>query len=843
MSNRHNIANTASRVLWSLLLIALVPAVLTFFSFIHFNKLRTNIENRVDTLQEQVFDLESKTFKIATSGLELSLANSHLVQESIYTEQSKYVAEVVLAIERLTSFSTELPVMQKIENNVMSLLGNTKDLIPIMRERTKRNDRIKEVIAFLKQKSPLELTSTEVFSVSSDELHQRELLNKQIELLLGAPFELDHKALRGASETFFSLNEQYLDLYPDHIPLRLEGFHSYLSSLVNSDESIFFDCSLVLTLNERINENSLLSLFLAELLVKNLKELISSHSIVIDTERKGINRLRDFLLLSIAVAAIVSNILFLKLKWLIQNTIISRIVRLSDFTTASAERRNAILPQSPNNDEIASMEKSVHFFIEQQNTLEKKISDTLKIRTEQLSLESKIVDAYFSGSSDGLSIVKDDGSILRSNAAFKKIFPDLNKDEVHYIGQIFANHLSDTSTTTFKAASDRDYRIRNIPIRTSSKALLSLYMFEDITEYIETEKKMHNLTKLRLLGELSGSIAHDFNNTLSVFQGITHLLTDDNYVRESRATAVRLLQAAIDQGSAITTQLLDTTRTNVFSKNNCAANQILQECEALAEQMNMGKVIISLDERSTTPIDSKPELLINALLNLFSNAKDASPQSSEVILRCFDEKIDSNDWVVFEVQDFGEGIKPEHLTRITEPLFTTKPFGKGTGIGLSSVRRFTKENGGELDIISVVGSGTTISIRLPTNTVAREVPMSTSSPTNKPILVVDDNYMFGDLLCKQLQHIGYSTDLALSLEEVDKLISNSHNWDIIICDVHLGLAHGSDVLKLCRKNQIGKKFIFMSGNLAPKDINSIGSYTILNKPFRFDKIIHLLETT
>lgn len=853
MPNHHSIAHTASRTLWALLIIALAPAILTFFSFIHFDKLHTDIENQTVLLNEQVFEIENKAYKIATSGLELSHTKSKLVQKSIYIEQVQSVAEVVLAIEHLNQINVDLPATKKINVSVNALVANTRDLIPILQKQAIHDERIKEVIAFVQQNASYGISSSDNTDIPPIVFLQSAVLDQQVRILLGIPFEADHEALHRASKTFSLLNKQYATLFHQQTPPSLKKLHSYISILTSRDKDIFSDRSALITLEEKVAENYQQSLFLTEQLVSNLKDLTKSHSRLIAAERKEIHRLRNTVLWAIAIATIGSSVLFLKLEWFIQRTIVSRIVRLSEFTNASAERRKVVLPSSYHNDEITLTEKSVQHFIKQRDALERKITNTLSIRTEQLSVESKIVDAYFFGSSDGLGIVESDGSILRSNEIFKQIFPNLNKNgtEVPFIRQVFEEYLSDTpSATTFKAASGQEFRIRSIPIWISPRTRLSLYVFEDVTELVDAENEVQELSKLRMLGELSGGIAHDFNNTLSAFQGIVYLMSDEDYVRSSKGEIVRLLQAAIDQGSAITAQLLSITRIQATAINNKPANEILVECRALAEHMSMGKVTISLDERSTTPIEFEHELLINALLNLFSNAKDASRRSSEVILRCFDATIDSKKWVVFEVEDFGKGITPDHLPRVTEPLFTTKLFGEGTGIGLSSALRFTKKYGGELDITSVVGSGTIVSMRFPVTNIGLEVtqkspPIVTPIAAGNSILVVDDKQLFGEMLSHQLRETGYKVDFATNLKTVKEMMPKSSGWNIIICDVHLTSAHGADIFRFCKDNKIGTKYVFMSGNFSSSDIerlNACGSFEIMQKPFRFEELKQVIES-
>lgn len=250
----------------------------------------------------------------------------------------------------------------------------------------------------------------------------------------------------------------------------------------------------------------------------------------------------------------------------------------------------------------------------------------------------------------------------------------------------------------------------------------------DITERREAElalerakEALFQSQKLDAIGNLTGGVAHDFNNVLNVIVNGMEILA-----REAQTpSSIRMLESmkrAAAQGTALTQQLLAFARKQPLQQDTCDLNQVIRSFEPMLEKASKGCVDFSLELDPLLPaviIDvSKLEA---ALLNLIINARDATPDGGAITLSTAQVNLRENKvgelpagrYVKVTVRDTGHGMPPEVAAQAVEPFFTTKEVGKGTGLGLSQVYGTIKQFGGEIIIETAVGEGTTISLILP----------------------------------------------------------------------------------------------------------------------------------
>lgn len=257
----------------------------------------------------------------------------------------------------------------------------------------------------------------------------------------------------------------------------------------------------------------------------------------------------------------------------------------------------------------------------------------------------------------------------------------------------------------------------------------------------EIEDVLRQSQKMEVIGQLTGGLAHDFNNVLTV---VTSVLSTIRRKLEKGDTNVqgsidRALNAT-DRAAGLTRRLLALSRQNPSERMEVYPTELLRGLGELIVHALESTIMFDLkfsDDLWSINVD--PSQLENVILNLAVNARDAMPRGGT--LRIFaenkaishetasDECFDAGEYVVIVVSDTGTGMSPEVLLRAFEPFFTTKAINKGTGLGLSQVKTFAKQSGGDVKVTSKEGFGTTFVIYLPKFGHSHPVPYG-SEPAN-----------------------------------------------------------------------------------------------------------------
>ncbi|NIE76211.1 PAS domain S-box protein [Pantoea sp. Ap-967] len=227
--------------------------------------------------------------------------------------------------------------------------------------------------------------------------------------------------------------------------------------------------------------------------------------------------------------------------------------------------------------------------------------------------------------------------------------------------------------------------------------------------------------KLEALGQLTGGLAHDFNNMLTIIISSARLALASPDPARVRRMIEHILDAS-QRGTELTQQLLSFARHRQFDVSLVAPAELVAATRSLLEHA-LPRDIALLDEvqPDLPPIEVDAGQLQMGLLNLLFNARDAIGERGTIRLAAeaveLAGEVDGlcGAYVCFEVRDSGEGIDPQVLPRIFEPFFTTKAFGKGTGLGLSQVYGFAKQSNGSISVDSAPGQGTCMRLYLPTH--------------------------------------------------------------------------------------------------------------------------------
>ena len=247
----------------------------------------------------------------------------------------------------------------------------------------------------------------------------------------------------------------------------------------------------------------------------------------------------------------------------------------------------------------------------------------------------------------------------------------------------------------------------------------------DVTASRRTEEQLRQAVKMEAVGQMAGGIAHDFNNMLTVIDFYTNMLHDELVPTDPAWKILQEIQSTSALATCLTRQLLTFSRRQVTSPDSIDFNAEVLEIIGLLKRL-IGKDI-ELD------VARAPDLkniwmdrvqVSQILLNLSINARDAMADDGRLSIRTenrelieskheFGLRIEPGNYVVLMVSDNGKGISAEILTRIFEPFYTTKPIGKGTGLGLATVYAIVDQSHGCIEVISDVNIGTTFRVFLP----------------------------------------------------------------------------------------------------------------------------------
>jgi PAS domain S-box-containing protein len=372
-------------------------------------------------------------------------------------------------------------------------------------------------------------------------------------------------------------------------------------------------------------------------------------------------------------------------------------------------------------------------------------------------------------------------------------------------------------------------------------------------ERTKLEAQLHQAQKMEAIGNLTGGMAHDFNNMLGVVIGNLDLLRDlkgndpdiDELTREALDAAFR--------GADLTRRLLAFARQQPLRPQRVDVNELVSGITRLLRRTIGEDIEIALDLAADLwPVVVDPAQLEASLTNLATNARDAMAEGGRLLIATANRTLDADyaaqhsevvpgGYVMLEVSDTGCGMPPEVIHRIFEPFFTTKGRDKGTGLGLSMVFGFIKQSGGHIGVYSEPGIGTTFRLFLPR--VMRDAPSIEDSVVvplahgrGETVLVVEDNEALRRVVTRQLGELGYRV-LAAENAGAGLDLLERQSIDLLLTDVVMpGGVNGRELARRARQRWPGIKIVFTSGFSEARlngDNSPLASCTpLLSKPYR-----------
>jgi len=385
----------------------------------------------------------------------------------------------------------------------------------------------------------------------------------------------------------------------------------------------------------------------------------------------------------------------------------------------------------------------------------------------------------------------------------------------------------------------------------------------DISRRRQLEEQVQQSTRMEVIGQLTGGIAHDFNNLLTVIWGNGELLVEQLDSHPKLRQLAATIAKAAQRGGALIKQLLAFARKQTLASKAVDIEQLLNSMQPMLTSALGAHIELQIElEEGMDNALVDPVQLESAVLNLCINARDAMPNGGQLRLAACEKRLSEQDctrikdinagrYVCITVEDEGEGIPPEILSRVFEPLFTTKEKGKGTGLGLSMVYSFVKQSNGHVEIASEPGEGTRIDLYLPvTDSKSDESAdlVSEDEPETGTgvILLVEDDQLVREFAEAQLKAAGYTVWVAGNGRQALSILDNTPQVDLLLTDVVMpGGMNGKELADLVRKRRSGISVILTTGYAdgALQDDVALAAEPVLMKPYRRHELLKLIHVT
>ena len=356
----------------------------------------------------------------------------------------------------------------------------------------------------------------------------------------------------------------------------------------------------------------------------------------------------------------------------------------------------------------------------------------------------------------------------------------------------------------------------------------SLSVTFDVTDWKRTEAQLRQSQKMEAIGQLTGGVAHDLNNLLTVIMaGLERAgrsASDDQRLHRALETA----QRGAERAASLTAQLLAFSRRQPLEPKAVEASRLLSRtAELLRRTLGEAIEIETVSSGGLWPAYCDPSQLENALVNLALNARDAMPGGGKLTLEAGNAHLDHDyaeahpevrpgRYTMIAVTDTGCGMSPEIVEHAFEPFFTTKPEGRGTGLGLSQVFGFVKQSGGHLKIYSELDHGTTVKLYLPRAPAGAADIEDRARPGASPrgaetLLVVEDDPDVRAAVVEMVEDLGYAVEEAANPDDAAAILK-AKPIDLLFTDVVMpGTMKSTELAELARSLRPGIKVLFTSG--------------------------------
>ena len=426
-------------------------------------------------------------------------------------------------------------------------------------------------------------------------------------------------------------------------------------------------------------------------------------------------------------------------------------------------------------------------------------------RETQLHLQSASADLFIDSAAQGIVVLHVDGTVLRANPAFCAIFGFSHEE-------LKGRYLDELIVPADKVAESRDFRkaalrgphvsistqrrhrngnivevsVSGAPINPGQGTIGTIVFYRDITDQRTLEHQILESQKMEAIGRLVGSVSHDFNNLLTAIMVYCGLLTEDLGPNPSARQHAQEIFAAAEQGSELVRQLLSIARQRKLEPTLVSLAEVVHDLGDMLQRLIGEDITMEIAGEQAGLVEVDRTQIQQAILNLALNARDAMPAGGRLSIRTSGRSVaegkavPAGKYCLLSIEDTGCGMDAVTRARIFEPFFSTKPQGKGTGLGLASVHAIVSQGGGHIDVSSRQGHGSRFDLYFPeaasVTTVVDYPGDELEAPTKlgfETVLLVEDQDRVRAGIAEALKHGGYRVLSARHAEEALKL-SHAH---------------------------------------------------------------------
>ena len=357
----------------------------------------------------------------------------------------------------------------------------------------------------------------------------------------------------------------------------------------------------------------------------------------------------------------------------------------------------------------------------------------------------------------------------------------------------------------------------------------AILVAHDLAEQKRLQQQYRMAQKMEVFGQLAGGVAHDFNNLLTVILGYSEILMTRQGPSDPTRELLSEIHKAGQRAETLTRQLLAFSRKQVVEPKVLDLNAIVSDTEKMLRRL-IGEDIVMTTIFAPTlkPVKVDPGQMQQVVLNLAVNARDAMPKGGRLTIETDNVRLDeayaqshphvrAGDYVMLALSDTGIGMSAAVKARLFEPLFTTKSMGKGTGLGLATVKSIVKQCGGHIEVYSEVGLGSTFKVYLPQVHDPLSTPQSRSGLNAIPrgtetVLLVEDENSVRALARRVLEICGYTVLEAINGEEASRVAEGyTGPIDLLVSDVVMPYLGGRQLADRLLALRPQLKILFLSG--------------------------------
>jgi len=350
----------------------------------------------------------------------------------------------------------------------------------------------------------------------------------------------------------------------------------------------------------------------------------------------------------------------------------------------------------------------------------------------------------------------------------------------------------------------------------------------DVTAQRLIEERVRQNERMDVVGQLAGGVAHEANNQMTVVLGASSFLLGRSDLPETARQDLEYIREAAERTAAITGQLLAFSRRQVVQTRVFELDDAIQGLEGVLRRALGERSTLVLQLRAGSRVNADPGQLSQVLLNLVLNSRDAMPLGGRLTIETFVTELTESyakqrpgvairpgSYAVVAVTDSGHGMGPETLGHLFEPFYTTKPIGKGTGLGLATVYGIVKQSQGHVWAYSELGVGTTFKVYLPLDA-SSVAPTPLAEPparaTGETVLLVEDEPAVRIMTSRALQEFGYGVIEASGGHQALGVLERKDTpIDLLITDVILPGMDGPELARRAAELTPDLPVLFISG--------------------------------